>query len=95
MEGEPFPGHHAKRLIKGILRDGNVALTRHAREEMEKDDLIVEDVQNVLRGGQITEPAEEVRGTWRYRVRTNRIFVVVAFRSESELVVVTVWRLQS
>jgi hypothetical protein len=29
---------------------------------------------------------------WRYRVRTNRIAVVVAFDSEEELTVVTVWR---
>ena len=48
--------------------------------------------RNVLRGGHITEPAENEKGTWRYRVHTNTIWVVVAFRGETELVVVTVWR---
>jgi hypothetical protein len=59
---------------------------------MAQDKLTEVDVVNVLRGGHITEPAEEVNGTWRYRVHTNLIWVVVAFRSETELVVVTVWR---
>jgi len=59
---------------------------------MVADDLIEVDVVNTLRGGRITEPAEEVDRTWRYRVHTNRMCAVVAFRSEEELIVVTVWR---
>lgn len=45
--------------------------------------------------GGVVEPAEFENGSWRYRVRTNRMMVVVAFDedSESELVVVTGWRL--
>jgi hypothetical protein len=49
------------------------------------------DAVNVLRGG-VVEPAEEERGTWRYRVRTANMTVVVAFRSKLDLVVVTAWR---
>lgn len=84
----------ARKLIGEILRSpaGRVTYSRHAREEMKKDDLTEVDVVNVLRGGRITEPAEEQDGTWRYRVHTEKIWVVVAFRSATELVVVTVWR---
>ena len=49
------------------------------------------DAVNALRGG-IVDPGELERGTWRYRVRTARLVVVVAFRSETDLVVVTGWR---
>ena len=51
------------------------------------------DAINVLRGG-IVEPGEFENGSWRYRVRTQRMYVVVAFRSETELRVVTAWRLK-
>ena len=44
----------------------------------------------VSRGG-IVEPAEFESGSWRYRVRTARM-CVVAFRSETELRIVTAWR---
>ena len=59
---------------------------------MEADDLKAGDCLNVLRGGWV-EPAELEAGTWRYRVATQRIVVVVAFRSETVLVVVTAWRI--
>lgn len=60
---------------------------------MKADDLDVQDALNVLRGG-VCEPAEQVSGTWRYRVRTSRMYFVVAFRSETELRVVTAWRIK-
>jgi hypothetical protein len=60
---------------------------------MAKDDLTTTDVLTMLRGG-VVEPGEFERGSWRYRVRTARMCVVVTFRSESELRVVTAWRLK-
>lgn len=55
------------------------------------DDLTTVDCENVLRGG-VVRPGEYEHGTWRYRVETSRVTVVVAFRSESEIVIVTAWR---
>jgi hypothetical protein len=55
------------------------------------DDLTTVDCENVLRGG-VVRPGEYEHGNWRYRVETSKITVVVAFRSEQELVVVTAWR---
>ena len=81
----------ARRLIREILISGEVVSSGHAADEMAKDDLTLVDCINVLRGG-IVEPAEFERGAWRYRVHTERIGVVVAFRSETRLVVVTAWR---
>ena len=61
---------------------------------MAADDLRAGDCINVLRGGWV-EPAELEAATWRYRVATQRIVVVAAFRSETMLVVVTAWRLRT
>jgi len=55
------------------------------------DDLTTVDCENVLRGG-VVRPGELEHGTWRYRVETSRITVVIAFRSVQELVIVTAWR---
>lgn len=92
MMREPLSPPAAKKLIRGILKDGRVNFSRHAREEMAKDKLVEIDAVNVLRGG-VVEPGEWENGSWRYRVRTQRIVVVIAFRSESALVVVTAWRM--
>ena len=63
----------------------------HAREEMTNDDLSMRDVLRVLRSG-VVEPGELLRNTWRYRVRTSWAYVVVTFRTEDKVVVVTAWR---
>lgn len=88
---EPLAPADAKRLILEIIERGSVGFSKHAGEEMRNDDLGDADALNVLRGG-VVEPAEFENGSWRYRVRTARMCFVVAFRSESELRVVTAWR---
>ena len=88
---EPFDPSEAKRRIRSILDTGVVVPSGHALEEMAKDSLTMVDCINILRGGRV-EPAEWERGSWRYRVRTARICVVVAFRSETKLAIVTAWR---
>jgi hypothetical protein len=90
MDEPPAPDQ-AKKLIREILQVGRFTYTRHSKEEMLADDLTMVDCENVLRGG-VVRPAEYEHGTWRYRVETSRVTVVVAFRSEHELVFVTAWR---
>lgn len=82
----------ARRLILRILEAGTVSFSGHAFAEMRKDKLSTVDCTSVLRGG-VVELGELERGSWRYRVKTNTICVVMAFRSERELVVVTAWRI--
>jgi hypothetical protein len=90
---EPLSPVSAKVTIASILEGGAVSFSKHAEEEMRKDGLNDADALNVLRGG-VAEPAEKENGTWRYRVRTTRMFFVIAFRSESELCVITAWRIR-
>ena len=88
---EPLEPERARRLIRGILEDGRVTFSGHSLEALADDDLSTVDSVNVLRVGTV-EPAEFEKGCWRYRVRTRRMVVVSAFRSESEIRIVTAWR---
>jgi hypothetical protein len=88
---EPLTPETAKKVIRRILQAGRFTYTRHSKDEMLADDLTTVDCENVLRGG-VVRPAEYEDGTWPYRVETSRVTVVVAFRSEDELAVVTAWR---
>ena len=89
---EPFNRNEAKKLILQILKEGHTVFSRHAEEELAKDDLTTVDATNVLRAGKITEPPELERDTWRYRIHTERMVVVVSFMSESKMRIVTAWR---
>lgn len=92
MDDEPLDNQRARLLIRTIIQDGETIFTRHAREEMDNDDIEDEDIYNVLRGGWV-EFSEEIQGTWRYRVKTHRMCVVIAFRDLDRLVVITAWRI--
>ena len=89
----PLKPQRAKRLILEILKSGVTTASPHALDEMAKDDLSMVDCVNVLRAGVVEVPELE-RSSWRYRVRTPQIFVVVAFRSMTEIVIVTAWRVK-
>jgi len=91
MLKEPLHGGQLRSLTRKIIDEGEVEFSSHALAEMSKDGLSEMDIVSVLRAG-TTEPGELERGTWRYRISTERICVVVAFRSEHWLVVVTAWR---
>lgn len=88
---EPLNPRSVKTLLLQILEKGRVDISPHAWREMQDDEMSVQDVYQVLRGG-VVEPGELVQGSWRYRVRQNRRFVVITFRSDTWTVVVTVWR---
>lgn len=88
---EPLAPSEAKHLILAIIEHGAIKFSPHARREMAEDDLTDQDALNVLRGG-VVEPAEQHNGTWRYRVRTSRMYFVVAFPNETTAAIVTAWR---
>lgn len=81
----------ASKLLKRILGERDTGFSQHARDEMEADDLAEPDIANTLRCGLVGD-GELINGTWRYRVETERIGVVVAFRGEAEAIIVTAWR---
>lgn len=87
----PLKPADARKLIAVVLTSGQLVFSRHARDEMAKDKMVEQDAINVLRAGSV-DPAEMERGTWRYRVHTQRFCVVVTFDSATDAVVVTAWR---
>ncbi len=91
---EPLPPATVKRLLVELRAAGILSFTKHAYEEMAKDNLTEIDVRNTLRGGTV-RPGELVSGTWRYRVETSRMAAVVTFRSATHAVVVTAWRFKT
>lgn len=88
---EPLSEARLREFCRLALGDGELRFTRHARERMQERDLDETDIANVLRGGALGNVDLE-GGSWRYELRTPRISVVVAIRSESVLVVITAWR---
>lgn len=88
----PVSRSEAKKRARALLERGRVSFTKHARRRMAERKMDTGDVQNVVRCGFINNEGEIVDGTVRYRVETQRMFVVVAFRGENELVIVTAGR---
>jgi hypothetical protein len=92
-EGLQVDAATARKLLREILVAGRLWYSGHAKAEMARDQLTPVDLVNVLRAG-VVEPSELERGSWRHRVKTNRICVVVVLLSETEAVVVTTWRIR-
>lgn len=90
---EPLGRTQVRRQIRVILQDGEVQFTAHAREQMKARNISYADVLAVLRGGWC-EFEELVDETWRYRIVTHQNCVVIAFESDIELTVITVWSLK-
>ncbi len=61
---------------------------------MKKDGLTTVDVLNIIKSpsAKVLHEGELEKGTYRYRLETGSITVVVAFSSQTSLVVVTAWR---
>jgi hypothetical protein len=90
---EPLNPIIARNLARYILEWGVAGFSRHSFEEMDDETppLTQVDVVNVIRAGTYRAP-EFVNGSWRYRIETQKIAVVIAFRGVQELRVVTTWR---
>ena len=90
-----------KHLSEVLSKNPNFfSMSRHAREEMKKDKLIVNDILNVIKGGKILREPEQDSKTdhWKYRVETKRIGIVFRFTNYSQndesngIKVITCWR---
>jgi hypothetical protein len=90
---EPLSLPDAEKRARWILEHGTFVVSKHAEQELAKDHLSSVDAVNILRAGACVS-FDLVSGSWRYRFGTAKITVVVAFRSETELVVVTAWRMK-
>ncbi len=90
---EPVSDALLSKILADVRQFGQLGFTPHARLRMTEHDMDEQDVVNVLRGGR-SDGCDFENGSWRYRVSTSRMMVVVALRSESHAVVVTVWRMK-
>lgn len=86
----------ARKLIAEIVTKhaANVHFSRHALDEMDNDDLCTPDIWNVLKSSdsRIIDEGELEKGSYRYRLETAFIMVVIAFTSNGDgLFIVTVW----
>lgn len=91
MLDEPLGEADVRGFLRRDLAGGELRFSGHAYEEMENDGFVEQDVRNCLWAGQF-DGCDFVRDSWRYRMRTALIVAVVAFRSKTEVVVVTAWR---
>jgi hypothetical protein len=82
---------HATGLVRRIVREGVVAFSDEALEMMRSEGLTTADCHNVLRWG-ISDPPSRRGDMWRYRLHTAAASVVVIFRSEAEIVVLSAER---
>jgi hypothetical protein len=72
----------------------NVHFSNHARNEMTNDGLTTVDIWNVIKSpdSRILDEGELERGSYRYRLETNYIMVVIAFHIDGTgFNIVTVW----
>lgn len=92
-EGLHIDAAKARRLLRQIVESGVLHYSIHTRDQMIARRITVQDVENTLRAG-LVEPSEFEHGSWRHRVKTNTICVVVTLPSEQEAVVVTTWRIR-
>lgn len=91
LEGEPVSSARVRALCQSIIKLGSVSFGPHARKRMGERGISETTVKNVLRAG-FADEGELEHGTYRYPVKTPEYCVIVAFRSEHSLVVVSVWR---
>ena len=88
----------ARKLLGRIIREypDNVLFSRHAVEELAKDNLTVVYANNILRStdAQILVEGEFEKGSYRYRLETTDVCLIIVFNSDQELVVITAWRKQ-
>lgn len=90
---EPLSPGRVKAIARACLAAGKVTFSRHAESEMLADGLAMTDCMNVIRGGRVM-PGEYQAGSYRYEFQTQRISVVVAIRSLTEIRIITAWRVR-
>jgi hypothetical protein len=84
----------ARKVLSEIFNQNPnlISFSKHALEEMENDNLRTGDILNVLKAGKIFDAPEFENGSYRYRIQTQKITVVIAFRKPNHVVIVTAWR---
>ena len=93
---EKMNRQESRKLIHKIvtIAPQKVLFSRHALNELAKDGLTTLDALNVLKSSdaRIHDEGEFENGSYRYRLETAKIVVVICFSHTGEqLIIVTVW----
>lgn len=90
--GEPIKPKEAKERIMKTLTEGRVVYSRpHGIQRLNERKLSMVDCVNVLRGGIVNEAHRE-GSSWRYKVSTQNIEVIIKFLPYNRLMIITAWR---
>lgn len=83
----------AKQRLRDILEHGTVTWSQHALERLRERGIDTADIQTALKGG-VVEPAHYENGAWRHRVRGRFLEIVIQFKADDHLLVVTAWSIR-
>lgn len=88
--------NEARKQVTKVMKEhpGNLYFSNHALKELEKDDLTTLDALNILKSSdsKILKDGELEKGSYRYRIETTNIMVVIAFREDGKgISVITAW----
>lgn len=87
--------NEARKLISELAKSQRVHILKHAFERMEERNVSTQDALNVLESPSsiIEKDGELEKGSYRYRLSTRKIILVVSFKSDGSLVyILTVMR---
>lgn len=93
MLNEPLSNDDAKREILRRLAHGTMFTSTHFRRAAAAESLGPLEAAKLLPAG-FVQMAEFEGGNWRYRVKNGRFVIVVAFRGENQIDLVSVFSKQ-
>lgn len=83
-------------LVREIVENGTLILTRHVRERMQERGYSIQDVQFILTHGRVESSGfDEITGNWKYRFHGDDLdggtgTVIVAIALQHKAIVITV-----
>jgi hypothetical protein len=82
-------------MARQAAEDGAIVYAEpHAKDRMRQRNISTLDVENILRAGFVRdEPELSDKGTWRYRVCSNRFAIIIEFWPGGRVFVVTCIRI--
>jgi hypothetical protein len=94
-KGQRLNRNEARKLVSRLVVEEKFRFLKHAFERMEERGISLQDAVNVLETPDsfILGEGELEKGSYRYRLCTNRLLLAIGFSSDgAELVVLTVMR---
>ena len=79
-------------LMQRIMLEGTVSCPDQASDDLRKARLTIQDVENVVRCGRVSQVSKLTNGITRYRIETERMCVEVDVPNDTWMRIVTGWR---